>query len=96
MSQGPKESFDQLIRDGYCLVEDVLDADILQHLRQVTDQLLDVQSQEIRDQQRSTGSMIDVGVHPIFAELVAYPPAHLQQYTDSYTSSDLNWRGSGE
>ena len=73
--QGPKENFDQLIRDGYCLVEDVLDADILQRLRQVTDQLLNAQSQEIRAQQRSTGSMIDVGVHPIFAELVAYLPA---------------------
>ena len=73
--QGPKENFDQLIRDGYCLVEDVLDDDILHRLRQVTDQLLDAQSQELRAQQRSTGSMIDVGVHPIFAELVAYPPA---------------------
>ena len=37
--QGPKENFDQLIRDGYCLVEDILDDDILQRLRQVTDQL---------------------------------------------------------
>ena len=73
--QDPKENFDQLIRDGYCLIGDVLDADILQRLRQVTDQLLDAQGQEIRAQQRSTGSMIDVGVHPIFAELVAYPPA---------------------
>ena len=27
--QNPKENFDQLIRDGYCLVEDVLAADIL-------------------------------------------------------------------
>lgn len=73
--QSPKENFAQLIRDGYCLVEDVLDADILQRLRQVTGQLLDAQSHELRAQQRSTGSMIDVGAHPIFAELVAYPPA---------------------
>ena len=73
--QNPKENFDQLIRDGYCLIGDVLDDDILQRLRQVTDQLLDAQGQEIRAQQRSTGSMIDVGVHSIFAELVAYPPA---------------------
>ena len=73
--QNPKENFDQLIRDGYCLIGDVLDSDILHRLRQVTDQLLDAEGEEIRAQQRSTGSMIDVGVHPIFAELVAYPPA---------------------
>ena len=35
--QNPKENFDQLICDGYCLIEDVLDADILQRLRQVSD-----------------------------------------------------------
>ena len=35
--QNPKAKFDQLIRDGYCLIEDVLDADILQRLRQVSD-----------------------------------------------------------
>ena len=34
--QGPKENFDQLICDGYCLIEDVLDADILQCLHQVS------------------------------------------------------------
>ena len=64
--QDPKANFDQLIRDGYCLIGDVLDADILHRLRQVTDQLLDAQNQEKRDQQRSTGSMIDVGAHSIF------------------------------
>ena len=72
--QDAKGNSDQLIRDGYCLVEDGLDADILHRLRQVTDQLLDAQSHEIHAQQRSTGSMIDVGAHPIFAELVAYSP----------------------
>ena len=71
--QSPKENFAQLIRDGYCLIKDILDVDILHRLRQVTDQLLDAQSQENRTQQDSTGSMIDVGVHPIFAELVVYP-----------------------
>ena len=36
--QDAKGNSDQLIRDGYCLVEDGLDADILHRLRQVTDQ----------------------------------------------------------
>ncbi len=73
--QNPPELFDQLVADGFCLVADLLDPDILSRLRQTTDQLLDAQSEEKNDEQRSTGSMIDVGVHPIFAELVAHPGA---------------------
>ncbi len=73
--QNPKEKFAQLITDGFCLTENVLDPDILSRLQQTTNQLLDAQSGEKFAEQRSTGSMVDVGSHPIFAELVAYPPA---------------------
>ena len=71
----PKEKFDQLISDGFCRVENVLDRGLLARLQQTTDQLLDEQSAQLRAEQRSTGSMIDVACHPIFAELVACPPA---------------------
>ncbi len=74
--QGPKENFDQLIRDGYCLIKDILDADILHRLRQVPDQLLDAQSHEIRAQQCSTGSMIAPPLSPNSWPI--RPPAHLQ------------------
>ncbi len=74
--QNPKGKFEQLITDGFCLAENVLDPDMLSRLQQTTNQLLDAQSDEKYDEQRSTGSMVDVGSHPIFAELVAYPPAH--------------------
>ena len=73
--QNPKEKFEQLFTDGFCLAGIVLDPDILSRLQQTTNQLLDAQSDEKYDEQRSTGSMVDVGSHPIFAELVAYPPA---------------------
>ncbi len=73
--QNPKGKFEQLITDGFCLAENVLDPDMLSRLQQTTNQLLDAQSDEKYDEQRSTGSMVDVGSHPIFAELVAYPPA---------------------
>ncbi len=73
--QNPKGKFEQLITDGFCLEGNVLDPDILSRLQQTTNQLLDAQSDEKYDEQRSTGSMVDVGSHPIFAELVAYPPA---------------------
>ncbi len=71
----PQERYTQLIEEGFCTIENVLDTDLLTRLRQITDQFLDAEGEEVRAGQRSTGSMIDVGVHPIFAELVAHPPA---------------------
>ena len=73
--RNPQELYTRLIEDGFCTVENVLDTDLLTRLRQTTDLLLDAEGEEIRTGQRSTGSMIDVGVHPLFAELVAHPPA---------------------
>ena len=73
--QNPQQKFDQLIKDGFCLIENVLDPDILNRLQQTTNPLLDAQPEENNATQRSTGSMIDVGTHPIFAELVAHPQA---------------------
>ena len=44
------ERFDALVEDGYCLVEGVLDAEMLGRLRQRTDALLDAQTEEQRRQ----------------------------------------------
>ena len=71
----PKEKYDQLIADGYCVVEDVLKDKMLTQLRTVTDELLDAQTEDERDAHRSSGSMISVYMHPLFAELVVYPRA---------------------
>ena len=65
--------WDQLIEEGYCLFEGVLDGIMLERLRQVTDWLLDAQTAEDSAAQRSTGSMISVWEDPLFAELVSYP-----------------------
>ena len=70
-----KEKYDQLIRDGYCLFENILDAKMLDRLRTITDQLLDAQSEQHFEAQRSTGSMISVHDDSFFAELVTYPKA---------------------
>jgi ectoine hydroxylase-related dioxygenase (phytanoyl-CoA dioxygenase family) len=67
--------FDRLIEDGYCRVAGVLENDMLERLRQKTDALLDAQSDEQRQAQLSTGSMVSVFDDPLFAELVAYPRA---------------------
>ena len=71
----PKEKYDQLIADGYCVIEDVLKAEMLNRLRTVTDELLDAQTEDERAAHRSSGSMISVYMHPLFAELVVYPRA---------------------
>ena len=62
--QNAPEIFDQLIADGFYLVADILSPDIFSRLRQTTDQLLNAQSAKKNTEQRSTSSMIDVGVHP--------------------------------
>ena len=69
----PKERYDQLIADGYCVVEDVLKEEMLNRLRSVTDELLDAQTEDQHAAYRSAGSMISVYMHPLFAELVVYP-----------------------
>ena len=69
----PKEKYDQLIADGYCVVENVLKEEMLERLRTVTSELLDAQTEDARDAYRSSGSMISVYTHSLFAELVVYP-----------------------
>ena len=67
--------YDQLVQDGYCRLGGVLESDMLDRLRTVTDRLLDEQSDDQHAAQRSTGSMISVTDDALFAELVAYPRA---------------------
>ena len=44
----PKEKYDQLIADGYCVIKDVLKEEMLNQLRSVTDELLDAQTEDER------------------------------------------------
>lgn len=65
----------QLIQDGYCTCERVLDDRMLNRVRERSDRLLNEQSPDHFEEQKSTGSMISVYDDPFFAELVAYQPA---------------------
>ncbi len=65
----------QLIRDGYCVFEQILDAEMLNRVRATSDNLLAAQDAEHFAAQKSTGSMVSVYDDPFFAELVAYQPA---------------------
>ena len=44
----PKEKYDQLIADGYCVIENVLKEGMLTRLRMVTNELLDAQGEDER------------------------------------------------
>ena len=65
----------QLIRDGFCIFENILTDSMLSRVREVSERLLDAQAAEHFEAQKSTGSMISVYDDPFFAELVAYQPA---------------------
>ncbi len=66
---------EQLLRDGYCHFPQILDADLLERTRRVSDRMLDALPEEHLRQQKSTGSLISVYEDPHFAELVAAPCA---------------------
>lgn len=65
----------QLERDGFCVFENVIDPDLLQRTRAMSDRLLDAQSAQHFQQQKSTGSLISVYEDPGFADLIAAPGA---------------------
>ena len=65
----------QLIEEGYCIVPDVLTAEFLQELRDITDRLVAGVTAEDARIQRSTGSMIPVVKDHRLARLIAHPNA---------------------
>ena len=67
--------YSQLIEDGFCLLEGVLDSANLEELRAFTDRKTDEMSADDVRAQKSTGSMLPVLNHEFFARLVAYRPA---------------------
>ena len=74
-ARAAQDKYDQLLRDGFCVIERVLKPDMLEEVRTVSDRLLDVQSPSHFEEQKSTGSMVSVFDDVSFARLVAYPPA---------------------
>lgn len=66
---------DQLLRDGFCVFENVLSREMLRTLRDATDRLFDAQTAEHRERFRSQGSMIRIIEDPVFADLIAWPAA---------------------
>ncbi len=63
----------QLVEDGVCVIEDVLDDAMLAQLRMLADRKLAALTDVDRTEQRSTGSMIANRNLPELAELIAWP-----------------------
>ncbi len=74
MAQDYARKRQQLEYDGYCLLENIVDAHMLARLRAVTDELLARQAASHFEENRSQGSLISVVEHPFMAKLIAYPP----------------------
>ncbi len=80
---------EQLLRAGYCVVEQILSPEMLERVRVASDDLIAAQTAEHFDRYKSTGSMIRVYDDPFFAELVAYQPA--LDILDSLGFPDSRW-----
>lgn len=63
------------LQDGYCIVRNVLDNELLDAIRKASERLVASQSEEEKRKQRSTGSMISVVKDETFARLIAWPKA---------------------
>ena len=67
--------YQQLLKDGFCIFENVVDNNMLEALGRRTDVVLDGQREEQRRRQLSTGSMFVIMQHPFLAEIITYRPA---------------------
>jgi hypothetical protein len=65
----------QLIDEGYCVLEDMLDAGTLRHTREVAMAAVLGLSEEQLEATRSPGTLIDSNDHPGLAECVGNPKA---------------------
>ena len=64
----------QLEDDGFCLLENIIDTQMLVRLRTVTDDMLARQEAAHFEENRSQGSLVSVFEDPFMAKLVAYKP----------------------
>ena len=81
----PKEKYDQLIADGYCVIKDVLKEEMLVRLRTVTDELFDAQTEDERR------TVITLWYHPFFALLPTGMQAHIGRLRQSLAWSEADW-----
>jgi hypothetical protein len=69
------EKCDQLIRDGFCVFESILNKTMVSRVTDASNRLLDAQDSEHFESQKSTGSLVCVWDDPFFSELIGWQPA---------------------
>ena len=69
------EAHRQLLADGYCVIEGVLEAGLLEDVRTVSAEALGQASREHRSRNRSQGSLINIADFPGYAGLIGNPHA---------------------
>ncbi len=67
--------YQQLITDGFCIYPDRLPKDLLSPLRTTVQKLCDAMTEEHQARFRVQGSMFHTSLDPVFADLIAWPPA---------------------
>ena len=63
---------DQLLENGYFVLKNIIPSDFIDELTSISNKLLDEQSDQEMDEQKSTGSMIHISDDPFFANLISY------------------------
>lgn len=71
----PATALEQLQKNGYCVLRDILDAGILKRTRHNSEAQVAALDAAHFESQRATGTMIDSIQMPEFAELFSYPAA---------------------
>jgi hypothetical protein len=64
---------DDLIRDGFCVIENVFDSSFLDSIQIQSEQLADNQNETDKLRQKYTGSLIGLDIEPSFSHLIAHP-----------------------
>ena len=68
-----EEKYHQLVRDGFCVVEQIVAPELLEWLRATTNQICQIQDTEQQNRFRSQGSMFTTMSDPIFIDLITLP-----------------------
>ena len=75
MTDAAKAKHDQLIKEGYCILPEVAPSELIEEIREVTDELIDQLTPEEQERYRFQGSLIEVFKHPALAKLISLPSA---------------------
>ena len=75
MTSRDESCYQQSLKDGFCIFENVVDSDMLAALRQRPITCSMDKARKIYWRQRTTGSMFVIMQHPFFADIITYRPA---------------------